>query len=199
VLSARPMRICVFCGSSPGRRPEFLDAAVELARAVAARGIGLVYGGGRVGLMGALADAALAAGAEVIGVIPRALLDREVGHLGLTEQHVVETMHERKALMAELSDAFVALPGGVGTMEELFEAWTWAGLGIHAKPVALLDVGGYYDPLLEMTDRMVAEGFLHSAYRAALVVGCEPAALLDAIAAYQPPRDRWSVATGVKP
>jgi uncharacterized protein (TIGR00730 family) len=193
------MRISVFCGSSRGRRPEYVSAAEELARTAARRGIGIVFGGGRVGLMGVVAEAALAAGGEVIGVIPRSLIARELGHAGLTEQHVVETMHERKALMAELSDGFVALPGGVGTMEELFEVWTWAGLGIHSKPVAMLDVGGYYDPLLEMTDRMVAEGFLHEAYRAALLVAREPGALLDAIAAYRPPLDRWSPPSGVKP
>lgn len=166
--------------------------------ALARRGIGLVNGGGHVGLMGAAADGALEAGGEAIGVIPRALMDRELGHKGMTELRVVETMHERKAVMAELSDGFVALPGGIGTLEELFEAWTWAGLGIHQKPVGLLDVDGYWDPLLEMADRMVAEGFLPEHLRKALLVAREPDALIDAFLSYRPTASRWA-APGVKP
>jgi uncharacterized protein (TIGR00730 family) len=186
------MRICVFGGSSAGRRADHVQAARELGRALARRGIGLVNGGGHIGLMGATADGALEAGGETIGVIPRALMDRELGHRGMTELHVVETMHERKALMAELSDGFVALPGGIGTLEELFEAWTWAGLGIHAKPVGVLDVGGYWDPLLAMADRMVAEGFLPEHLRAALLVGREPDQLIDAFLEYRPAASRWA-------
>ncbi len=166
--------------------------------ALARRGIGLVNGGGHVGLMGATADGALEAGGEAIGVIPRALMDRELGHKGMTELRVVESMHERKALMAELSDGFVALPGGIGTLEELFEAWTWAGLGIHQKPVGVLDVAGYWDPLLEMADRMVAEGFLPEHLRKALLVAREPDALIDAFLSYRPTASRWA-APGVKP
>jgi uncharacterized protein (TIGR00730 family) len=192
------MRICVFCGSSGGARLSYRAAAQAMGRAIAQRGAGLVYGGGHVGLMGTVADGALAAGGEVIGVIPRTLMDRELGHRGVTSLRVVETMHDRKALMAELSDAFVALPGGVGTLEELFEAWTWAGLGIHRKPVALLDVDGYWDPLVAMADRMVAEGFLAPQLRSALLIGVEPVALLDALAAHRPPTDRWTP-SGVKP
>jgi uncharacterized protein (TIGR00730 family) len=185
------MRICVFCGSAAGWRSEHTDAARELGKTLARRGIGLVNGGGRVGLMGATADAALDAGGETIGVIPRALMDRELGHKGMTRLHVVDSMHERKALMAELSDGFVALPGGIGTLEELFEAWTWAGLGIHAKPVGVLDVGGYWDPLLQMADRMVAEGYLPEHLRRALLVAHEPDGLIDAFLAHRPAASRW--------
>jgi len=192
------MRICVFCGSAAGWRPDHTDAARGLGNALARRGIGLVNGGGRVGLMGATADGALEAGGEAIGVIPRALMDRELGHEGMTQLHVVESMHERKALMAELSDGFVALPGGIGTLEELFEAWTWAGLGIHAKPVGVLDVGGYWDPLLQMADRMVAEGYLPRHLRRALLVAHQPDALIDAFLAHRPVASRWEQA-GLKP
>jgi uncharacterized protein (TIGR00730 family) len=141
--------------------------------------------------MGAIADGALEAGGEAIGVIPRALMDRELGHKGMTELRVVETMHDRKALMAELSDGFVALPGGIGTLEELFEVWTWAGLGIHGKPVGVLDVGGYWDPLLEMADRMVAEGYLPRHLREALLVASEPNHLIDAFLDHRPAASRW--------
>jgi len=192
------MRICLFCGSAPGRRPEYLAAAREMGGALARRGMGLVNGGGHIGLMGAAADGALFAGGEAIGVIPRALMDRELGHKGMTELRVVETMHERKALMAELSDGFAALPGGIGTLEELFEAWTWAGLGIHEKPVGVLDVGGYFDPLLEMADRMVAEGFLPQHLRASLIVARDPDELIDALVAYRPSASRFAP-SGVKP
>jgi hypothetical protein len=162
-----------------------------MGQALARRGIGLVNGGGHVGLMGATADGALEAGGEAIGVIPRALMDRELGHRGMTSLRVVEDMHERKALMADLSDAFVALPGGIGTLEELFEAWTWAGLGIHHKPVGVLDVDGYWDPLIAMVDRMVEEGFLPPNLRHSLLVAKEPDALIDAIQAYRPTASRW--------
>ncbi len=186
------MRICVFCGSASGRNPRHAAAARAMGQTLARRGIGLVNGGGHVGLMGATADGALEAGGEAIGVIPRALVDRELGHKGMTALRVVEDMHERKALMAELSDAFIALPGGIGTLEELFEAWTWAGLGIHRKPVGVLDVEGYWDPLIAMVDRMVDEGFLPSHLRDALLVAQEPDALVDAIQAYQPRAARWT-------
>jgi uncharacterized protein (TIGR00730 family) len=192
------MRICIFCGSAAGARPGYRAAAEAMGRTIAGRGVGLVYGGGHVGLMGAAADGALAAGGEVIGVIPRTLMDRELGHRGVTSLRVVETMHDRKALMADLSDAFVALPGGIGTLEELFEAWTWAGLGIHRKPVALLDVEGYWTPLMAMIDRMVAEGFLPAHLRSSLLSETDPGALLDALAAHRPPGDRWAP-SGVKP
>jgi len=192
------MRICVFCGSAPGRRPEYFVVAREMGRALARRGMGLVNGGGHVGLMGAAADGALEAGGEAIGVIPRALMERELGHKGMTELRVVETMHERKALLSELSDGFAALPGGIGTLEELFEAWTWAGLGIHGKPVGVLDVGGYWDPLLAMADRMVAEGFLPQHLRDSLLVASDPDALIDALLAYRPTASRFAPA-GVKP
>src|SRR5687768_199497 len=162
--------LCVFCGSSPGSRPEYAALAVRTGELIAERGIALVYGGGHVGLMGALADAALAAGGRVVGVIPRALWDREVGHGGLTELHVVETMHERKALMASLADAFVALPGGLGTLEEIFEVWTWGQLGIHAKPCGFLDVNGYYAPLLAFLDGAVERGLVRREHRAMAVV-----------------------------
>ena len=192
------MRICVFCGSTSGRRPEFAAAARALGAEMARRGIGLVNGGGHVGLMGAVADGALEAGGEAIGVIPRALMDRELGHRSMTELRVVETMHERKALMAELSDGFAALPGGIGTLEELFEAWTWAGLGIHRKPVGVLDVVGYWEPLLAMGDRMVAEGFLPVHLRTSLLVARDPAALLEEMIRYEPRGSRWT-SSGVKP
>ena len=155
------MRWCVFCGSSAGTNPVYRAAATELGTALAAANIELVYGGGHVGLMGAVADAVLAAGGTVIGVIPRTLAEREVAHLGLTQLHVVESMHERKALMADLSDGFVALPGGFGTFEEFCEAVTWVQLGIQAKPCFLLDVNGYYEPLIAMFDRAVEDGFVN--------------------------------------
>jgi uncharacterized protein (TIGR00730 family) len=192
------MRICVFCGSAAGRTLEYSAAAREMGRTLARRGIGLVNGGGHVGLMGAVADGALEEGGEAIGVIPRSLMDRELGHRAMSTLHVVDTMHDRKALMADLSDAFVALPGGIGTLEELFEAWTWAGLGIHQKAVGVLDVGGYWDPLLTMADRMVAEGFLPERLRSALLVGKDPGSLVDAIEAYQPRAARWAP-SDVKP
>ena len=175
-------RLVVFCGSRDGVRPAYRAAAHALGRLLAARGVGVVYGGARVGLMGAVADAALDAGGEVIGVIPRGLVAREIAHPGLTALHVVETMHERKALMADLADAFVALPGGAGTLEELFEVWTWGHLGLHAKPCGVLDVGGYYGGLLAFLDHGVGEGFIRAAQRETLVVDDDPARLVDRLA-----------------
>jgi uncharacterized protein (TIGR00730 family) len=179
-------RVCVYAGSSPGADPAYAEAAAALAGALASRGIGIVYGGGKVGLMGALADAGLAAQAEVIGVMPQALIDREIGHDGLTELRVVDTMHERKALMAELADAFVALPGGTGTLEELIEVFTWTQLGVHVKAVGLLNVAGYYDPLAAFLDHAVAERFLRQEHRDALLLDPDPETLLDRLAAWRP-------------
>jgi uncharacterized protein (TIGR00730 family) len=184
-------RLCVFCGSSPGHDPAYATSAARLGRVLAERGIGLVYGGGRVGLMGVLADAALAAGGEVIGVIPQALLEREIGHRGLTQLRVVDSMHARKALMGELSGGFIALPGGIGTLEELFEVWSWAQLGLHRKPCGLLDAGGFFAPLVDFLDRQVKAGFIHPTYRAMLAVAPTPEALLDAFSAYEPPAEKW--------
>ena len=185
-------RICVFCGSSGGARLEYAEAAHELAAALTARGLGLVFGGGRVGLMGTIADAVLAGGGEVIGVIPDGLWQREVGHTGLGDLRIVGSMHERKALMSELSDGFIALPGGMGTLEELCEVLTWAQLGVHHKPCGLLNVAGYYDPLLALLDHMVSEGFLQQRYRDLVLVERDPAALLDRFARYQSPvPERW--------
>lgn len=181
------MRICVFCGSSPGVHAFYRENAAGFGRLLAARGIELVYGGAQVGTMGVLANALLDAGGRVYGVIPRAMLDREIAHRGLTELHVVDSMHERKALMAELSDAFVALPGGIGTFEELFEVWTWGQLGLHAKACGVLNVRGFYDQLAAFLDHVVAEGFLRPQHRAALLVEREAEALLTAIERYHPP------------
>jgi uncharacterized protein (TIGR00730 family) len=185
------MRVCVFCGSSSGR-VRHVEVAREVGRTLAQRGIGVVYGGGRVGTMGALADGALAAGGSVIGVIPRSLVDWEVAHGNLTELHVVESMHERKALMADLADAFVTLPGGAGTLEELFEVWTWAQLGLHSKPVALLDVDGYFTHLVEMIDHMVEQGFLKPPYRDMLLVDQVLDRLLARCADYRAPDYTWT-------
>jgi len=179
--------VCVFCGSRPGNDPAYADAARSLGASLAAMGATLVYGGGHVGLMGVVADAALEAGGEVIGVMPRALVEREISHQSLTKLHVVGSMHERKALMADLSDGFVALPGGTGTLEEFFEVLTWAQLGEHGKPCGLLNAGGYYDPLLALFGHMVKEGFLSDEHRTMLLVSPEPEALLDAFARYTPP------------
>ncbi len=180
-------RICVFCGSNKGARPEYSDSAVRLGRELARRGIGLVYGGGNVGLMGILAESTLSAGGEVIGVIPEALVGWEVAHTGLTELRVVGSMHERKALMAELSDAFIALPGGFGTFEEFCEVITWAQLGIHRKPCGLLNVAGYYDPLIELFDRGVSERFIPDGNRDLVLKAIDPEDLLDRLAEYNPP------------
>ena len=180
-------RVCVYAGSNPGSHPAYADGARALARVMAERGIGLVYGGGRVGLMGVLADTMLEAGGEAIGVMPQALIDREIGHRALTELRVVDSMHERKALMAELADAFVAVPGGIGTLEELIEVYTWSQLGIHRKACGVLNVRGYYDHLAAQLDHAVHEGFLRPQHRAVLSVASEPAELLDRLAAYEPP------------
>src|SRR3954454_16802322 len=172
--------VCVYCGSSFGADPAYLDATRELAQALAARSLRVVYGGASVWLMGALSDATLAAGGAVAGVIPQPLVDREIAHPGLTELHVVRSMHERKALMAELSDAFVALPGGIGTLEELIEMWTWAQLGLHSKPLAVLNTLGYYDGLATFLDHAVEQGFLVARSRDALTVAPDAQALLAA-------------------
>jgi uncharacterized protein (TIGR00730 family) len=174
-------RICVFCGASPGDEPLFAEAAARLGRELASRSIGVVTGGGRVGLMGAVADAALAAGGEVIGVIPRALVEREIAHHGLTRLHVVETLHERKALMHELSDAFIALPGGFGTLDELAEAVTWAQLGIHGKPIGLLNVAGYFDALLTFVGTAVEHGFVTVPHRELVIARGDVDGLLGAL------------------
>jgi uncharacterized protein (TIGR00730 family) len=185
--------ICVFCGSASGRAPTYAAAARELGQLLAKRGIGLVYGGGNVGLMGELADAVLDSGGRAIGVIPQQLVDREIAHGGLTELHVVENLHQRKALMAELADAFLTLPGGVGTMEELFEVWSWGRLGLHSKPCGLLNVNGYFDSLRTLTDQMVTEGFLEPVHRELLLIEEQPTVLLDRLVAYATPRS-WSMA-----
>ena len=170
--------VCVYCGSSVGADPAYLEVTQELGRTFAGAGITTVYGGAAVGLMGALADAALAAGGNVVGVIPQQLVDREIAHPELTELHVVNSMHERKALMADLSDAFVALPGGIGTLEELIEVYTWAQLGLHAKPIAVLNTLAYYEPLVAFLDHAVTQGFLPAARRESLIVAPDPEALL---------------------
>ena len=165
--------LCVYCGSRIGAQPAFAAAATQVGQWIGSQGWQLVYGGGKVGLMGITADATLAAGGSVLGVIPQNLLDKEVGHTGLTELRVVATMHERKTLMFDHADAFIALPGGIGTCEELFEIWTWYQLGVHSKPFGLLNTDGYYDPLITMLDRMVSQGFLSPAVRALLHVGTD--------------------------
>jgi uncharacterized protein (TIGR00730 family) len=187
-MGGGPLRsICVFCGSKPGNDPDFEEAARSLGGTLATEGITLVYGGASVGLMGTLADAALEAGGEVVGVIPKALVEREISHTGITKLHTVGSMHERKALMSDLSEGFIALPGGTGTLEEFFEVQTWAQLGEHAKPCGLLNAGGYYDPLIALFDHMVARGFLSEEHRAMILVETEPRPLLEAFARYEPP------------
>jgi uncharacterized protein (TIGR00730 family) len=188
-------RVCVFCGASSGRLPEYAEAARAFGAAAASRGLGIVYGGGRVGLMGAVADAALAAGAEVIGVIPQELVDRELAHGGLSELRVVGSLHERKALMAELSDGFVALPGGFGTLDELFEQLTWSQLGLHAKPIGLLDVGEYWRPLIALARHATEEGFVRESDLGAIAVGADAEGLLDRLERMTRearPRPKWS-------
>ncbi|MCX2983103.1 TIGR00730 family Rossman fold protein [Halieaceae bacterium IMCC14734] len=181
--------VSVFCGSSFGTNSEYRSAATVLGREIASRGMTLVYGGGHVGLMGAIADAALAAGGKVIGVIPTDIAEHEVQHDTLTELHVVDSMHERKMRMAKLSDGMIAMPGGLGTLEEIFEVWTWAQLGFHGKPCAMLNVAGYYDGLLAFLDRSVSEGFVKQVHRDMLYTGIEPAAMLDWMNEYQPEPD----------
>jgi uncharacterized protein (TIGR00730 family) len=184
--------ICVFCGSNAGARPAYVEMAEAVGRGLAQRGVRVVYGGARVGMMRALADAARSAGGDVVGVIPQAIFDREIGHTGLDDLRVVGSMHERKALMAELSDAFIALPGGVGTLEELFEVYTWAQLGIHEKPLGLLDVGGYYRPLVAFLDHAVREQFVRPSTRSMLAVGEDLDDLLAAFEAWRPPTEhKW--------
>jgi uncharacterized protein (TIGR00730 family) len=186
-------RVCVYCGSSPGNRPDYADLARELGRTLAARGLGLVYGGGHVGLMGTLADAVLAAGGEVTGIIPQRLVDAEVAHHGLTSLEIVGSMHERKARMAELADAFIALPGGFGTLDELFEILTWAQLGLHGKPCGLIDFDGYYAPLVTWADSAVRAGFVRPAHRKLLMVDTDIARLLDRLADHDPtPVSKWA-------
>ena len=186
-------RICVFCGSSPGARPAYGEAAEELAGVLAAEGIGLVYGGGAVGLMGRLADAMLAGGGETIGVMPEALVSKEIGHAGLSDLRVVSSMHERKALMAELSDGFIALPGGLGTLEELFEVYTWAQLGLHAKPCGLLDVEGYSTGIAGFLDHAVEERFVRVDHRALLIVERDARELVGRLRSFEPAavRPKW--------
>lgn len=186
------MRYCVFAGSSTGHDPIFGRAAARMGTTLAERGIGLVYGGASVGLMGILADAARSRGGEVIGVIPRSLVEKEVAHSGLADLRVVGSMHERKALMGELSDGFIALPGGLGTLEELFEVWTWAQLGHHGKPCALLNIGGFYDGLTSFLNHVVEAAFLKPVHRNMLIAADDVDALLLALLAYQPPKvDKW--------
>ena len=184
--------LCVFCGSRPGNDPAYKEAAERLGVELVERGITLVYGGGHVGLMGVIADSVLRAGGEAIGVMPKALVDREIGHTGLTDLRVVGSMHERKALMSELADGFVALPGGAGTLEEFFEIFTWALLGIHRKPCGLLNVAGYYDRLLAVFDNMTNQGFLDEKHGSIVLVEPEPDSLLDALGAYRAPETvKW--------
>jgi len=185
-------RLCVYCGSNAGADPAYADAVADLARACVERGIGLVYGGGDIGLMGVLADTALAAGGTVTGIIPQALVDHEIAHRGLSDLRVVGSMHERKALMAELSDGFVALPGGIGTLEELIEVYTWSQLGLHAKPLGVLNVSGYYDGLAAFLDHAVASGFLRPEHRAVLAVEADVDALLERLeSAVAPSVGKW--------
>jgi uncharacterized protein (TIGR00730 family) len=188
-------RVCVFCGASSGRLPAYAEAARAFGAAAARRGLGVVYGGGRVGLMGALADGALADGGEVIGVIPQELVARELAHRGLSDLHVVGTLHERKALMADLADGFVALPGGFGTLDELLEQLTWSQLGLHAKPIALLDVEDYWLPLIGLARHAAAEGFIREVDLAAIAVGDDADGLLqrlERLAREERPRPKWS-------
>ena len=185
-------RICVFCGSNKGAKVEYIEAAKSLGKVLVKKNIGLVYGGGKVGLMGVIADEVLAAGGEVIGVIPQSLVAREVAHQNVTQMHIVNSMHERKALMADLSDGFMALPGGMGTFDEFCEILTWAQLGIHQKPCGILNVENYFTPLLAMFDHALREGFLRDTHRALVIEATEPETLLDLFAKYQPQHvEKW--------
>ncbi len=189
---ARIDSVCVFCGSSRGRRAAYVAAAKAVGTVLASRRIRLVYGGGQVGLMGVVADAALQAGGEVVGVIPEALDRTEIAHANLTELHIVRSMHERKAMMADLADASIAIPGGIGTLEELCEILTWAQLGIHRKPVGLLNVAGYFDTLISFLDRAVADGFLRPEHRRLLIESTEPAPILEQFDSYVAPHlEKW--------
>lgn len=185
------MKIAVFCGSSSGEHPDFVRETKALGHYLATNGIDLVYGGGHVGLMGAIADAFLEKGRHVYGVIPEHLKEKEIAHQGLTELRVVADMHERKAAMAQMADAFVALPGGAGTLEEIFEAWTWAQLGHHSKPCAFYNINGFYDPLIKMISTMSASGFLKAQYADMLIHTHQPETLLSSIHAYIPPKQKW--------
>ena len=185
--------VCVFCGSNIGRNPAYVEAANSVGTALARSGLKLVYGGGKVGLMGAVADAVIAAGGRADGVMPRALVEREIAHAGLAQLHVVETMHQRKMMMSDLADAFVALPGGAGTLEEFFEQWTWALLGIHRKPCGLLNVADYFGPLITMMQNIVAEGFIAKRYVEMLVIESEIEPMLKRFANYTPPPQKWQV------
>jgi uncharacterized protein (TIGR00730 family) len=188
----RIQRLCVFCGSSSGAHPIYAEAAAELGRELVKSGVALVFGGGRVGLMGVVADSVLAAGGQAIGVMPRALVEKEIAHTSLTELHVVESMHQRKAKMADLADAFLLLPGGYGSWEEFLEVVTWLQLGIHRKPCALLNVAGYYDALLSLASHALAEGFLRPAHKEMLIVEENPARLLVRLeAARVPSETKW--------
>lgn len=185
-------RVCVYCGSNSGSDPKYVESARALGEELARRGLGLVYGGGRVGLMGTIADAAIAAGGKVIGVIPRALATKEIAHSGLSELHVVDSMHERKAMMAELADAFIAMPGGFGTLEEFCEVLTWAQLGLHRKPHGLLNVAGFYDALLGFFDHAVNQRFVRSVHRNLVIAEADPACLLDLLSKAHPPSlNKW--------
>jgi uncharacterized protein (TIGR00730 family) len=181
-------RLAIFCGSNPGARPEYVTATRSLGELLCERGIGVVYGGSSVGLMAALADTMLENRGDIIGVIPRMLVEREVANDALSDLRIVESMHERKAMMAELADGFMALPGGIGTLEEFFEIWTWGQLGMHDKPCGLLNIAGYFDPLLQFLDRAVDEKFVREVHRRMVVVESDPAELLARFEAYEPPR-----------
>jgi len=185
--------ICVFCGSNVGRDPAYQQAAVAVGTALAKAGLKLIYGGGKIGLMGAVADAVIAAGGQAAGVMPRALVEREIAHAGLSELYVVATMHERKTMMADLSDGFIALPGGAGTLDEFFEQWTWAQLGIHAKPCGLLNVADYFGPLIAMLQKIVTEGFVAERYFQMLVIETSIEPMLKRFANYSPPPQKWQV------
>ena len=190
--SNKMKRICVYCGANPGRNPAYAEAAKTLGSALASNGIGLVYGGGGQGIMGAVADGVLAEKGEVIGIIPKDLMPKENPRKDLAELKIVDSMHERKSTMAKMADGFVALPGGLGTLEELFEVWTWAQLGFHRKPCALFNVSCYYDPLIDFLDQAVDEGFVKAKYRAMLIVEQEPMELISQLRSYRPPEvTRW--------
>ena len=185
-------QVCIFCGSYKGTQPIYITAAHAMGRGLAQRGLGLVYGGGRVGLMGAVADGTLAGGGKAVGIIPQSLVDRELAHKGLSELHVVDSMHTRKAMMADIADAFIAMPGGFGTLDELFEIITWAQLGFHHKPIALLNIGGYFDTMLTFIEHMATEGFIKPEHRNAMLVKNQVDDLLDSLLTYQPPQlEKW--------
>ncbi|MCK9257439.1 MAG: TIGR00730 family Rossman fold protein [Sulfurospirillaceae bacterium] len=185
------MNIAVFCGSSSGFDRKYIDVAKEFGKLIASKGHRLIYGGGRVGLMGTIANSVLENGGEVIGVIPISLSEKELAHNGVTKLHITKSMHERKALMASYADAFVAMPGGAGTLEEIFEVWTWGQLGYHEKPVAFLEVNGFYSNLFSFTEHMAKEGFIKQAHKDMLIIEKEPLALLERIYAYTPPVKKW--------